>query len=206
MEQLLKPERFNIDPTCVNAEAKWSHWKITFGDFLEGITNIAEGNKLPLLCNYVSSNVYQFINECRTYTEAITILDSLFIKKHNIIFARHCLSTWNQQTGETVSEYLQILNQLSRDCNFTDVKAEDYRKEYIRDAFIRGLKCPRIRQRLLVNTLLTLDEAFEQARALELAEVQAASYMGNSISTPSAAMEDHNFSEDAIPTSAGSSS
>ena len=206
MEQLLKPERFDIDPTSANAEAKWTHWKRTFGNFLEGITNIAEGNKLPLLCNYVSSNVYQFINDCTTYTEAITILDSLFIKKRNIIFARHCLSTRNQQSGETVSEYLQILNQLSKDCDFTDAKAEDYRKEYIRDAFIRGLKCPRIRQRLLENTLLTLDQAFEQARALELAEVHAASYMGNSISTPSAAMEDHNFPEDALPTSAGSSS
>ncbi|GFW38158.1 uncharacterized protein TNCV_602341 [Trichonephila clavipes] len=114
--------------------------------FKGGIKTITEENKLPLICNYVTPNVYQFINDCTTYAQTIAILDSLFIKKRNVIFARHCLSTRNQQTEEMVSEYLQILNQLSKDCDFTDVKAEEYRKEYIRDAFIRGLKCPRIRQ------------------------------------------------------------
>ncbi|GFV31465.1 uncharacterized protein TNCV_3462711 [Trichonephila clavipes] len=126
MEQLLKPERFDIDPTCSNSETKWCHWKKTFENFVGGIKTITEENKLTLLCNYVTSNVYQFINDCTTYAQAIAILDYLFIKKRNVIFARHCLSTRNQQTEETVSEYLQILNQLSKDCDFTDVKAEEY--------------------------------------------------------------------------------
>ncbi|GFT90666.1 uncharacterized protein NPIL_504061 [Nephila pilipes] len=91
--ELLKPERFDIDPTCANMEAKWSHWKRTFGSFLQGITNISEGNKLTLLYNYVSSSVCQYINDCSTYAEAIMTLDSLFLKKQNVIFPRHCLST-----------------------------------------------------------------------------------------------------------------
>ncbi|GFW12406.1 uncharacterized protein TNCV_816591 [Trichonephila clavipes] len=171
-----------------------------------GIKTITEENKLPLLCNYGTSNVYQFINDCTTYAQAIAILDSLFIKKRNVIFARHCLSTRNQQTEETVSEYLQILNQLSKECDFTDVKAEEYRKEYIRDAFIRGLKCPRIRQRLLENTSMTLDQAFEQARTLESAEVHAASYVGSSFPVQSAAMKTEDFSKETVATSAASSS
>ncbi|GFW01766.1 uncharacterized protein TNCV_1232661 [Trichonephila clavipes] len=180
--------------------------KKTFENFLGGIKTITEENKLPLLCNNVTSNVYQFINDCTIYAQAIAILDYLFIKKRNVIFARHCLSTRNQQTEETVSEYLQILNQLSKDCDFTDVKAEEYRKEYIRDAFIQGLKCPRIRQRLLENTLMTLDQAFEQARTLESAEVHAASYMGSSFPVQSAAMKTEDFSEETVATSAASSS
>ncbi|GFY23919.1 putative retrovirus-related pol polyprotein from transposon opus [Trichonephila clavipes] len=180
--------------------------KKTFENFLGGIKTITEENKLPLLCNYVTSNVDQFINDYKTYAQAIAILDSLFIKKRNVIFARHCLSTRNQQTKETVSEYLQILNQLSKDCDFTDVKAEEYRKEYIRDAFIRGLKCPRIRQRLFENTSMTLDQAFEQVRTLESSEVHAASYMGNSFPVQSTAMETEDFSEETVATSASSSS
>ncbi|GFW06178.1 uncharacterized protein TNCV_36541 [Trichonephila clavipes] len=151
-------------------------------------------------------NQRKFINDCTTYAQAIAILDSLFIKKRNVIFARHCLPTRNQQTEETASEYLQILNQLSKDCDFTDVKAEEYRKEYIRDAFIQGLKCPRIRQRLLENTSMTLDQAFEQARTLESAEVHAASYMGSSFPVQSAAMKTEDFSEETVATSAVSSS
>ncbi|GFV88288.1 putative retrovirus-related pol polyprotein from transposon opus [Trichonephila clavipes] len=173
--------------------------------FLGGIKTITEENKLPLLCNYVTSNVYQFINYCTTYAQAIVILD-FFLKKRNVIFARHCLSTRNKQIEETVSKYLQILNQLSKDCDFTDVKAEEDRKEYIRDAFIRGLKCPRIRLRLLENTSMTLDQAFEQARTLESAEVHAASYMGSSFPVQSAAKETEDFSEETVATSAASSS
>ncbi|GFS56546.1 uncharacterized protein TNCV_4303331 [Trichonephila clavipes] len=133
---------------------------------------------------------------------ATTSTDDKNTKKPNVIFARHCLSTRNQRTEETVREYLQILNQLSKDCDFTDVKAEEYRKEYIRDAFIRGLKCPRIRQRLLENTSMTLDQAFEQARTLESAEVHAASYTGSSLYVQSAAMK----KEETIATSAASAS
>ncbi|GFS81979.1 uncharacterized protein TNCV_1790541 [Trichonephila clavipes] len=125
--------------------------------------------------------------------------------KRNVIFARHCLSKRNQQTEETVNEYLQILNQLSKDRDFTDVKAEEYRKEYIRDAFIRGLKCPRIRQ-LLENTSMALDQSFEQARTLESAEVHAASYMGSSFPVQSAAMKTEDFSEETVATSVASSS
>ncbi|GFX40244.1 retrovirus-related Pol polyprotein from transposon opus [Trichonephila clavipes] len=180
--------------------------KKTSENFLGGIKTITEENKLPLLCNYIISNVYQFIKDCTTYAQAIAIHDSLFIKERNVTFARHCLSTRNQPTEETVSEYLQILNQLSKDCDFTDAKAEEYRKEYIRDAFIRGLKCPRIRQRLLENTSMTLDQAFEQARTLESAEVHAASYKGSSFPVQSAAMKTEDFSEETVALSAASSS
>ncbi|GFS56550.1 retrovirus-related Pol polyprotein from transposon 17.6 [Trichonephila clavipes] len=164
--------------------------------------------RLHLVRNEVSDSLNPgwFINDCITYAQAIAILDSLFIKKRNVIFARHCFLTRNQQTEETVSEYLQILNQLSKDCDFTDVKAEEYRKEYIRDAFIRGLKCPSIRLRLLENTSMTLDQAFEQARTLESAEVHAASYMGSSFPVQSAAMKTEDFSEETVATSAASSS
>ncbi|GFT42720.1 retrovirus-related Pol polyprotein from transposon opus [Trichonephila clavipes] len=53
---------------------------------------------------------------------------------------------------------------------------------------------------------MTLDQAFEQARTLESAEVHAASYMGSSFPVQSAAMETEDFSEETVATSAASSS
>ncbi|GFS89167.1 uncharacterized protein NPIL_294771 [Nephila pilipes] len=106
-------------------KAKQNLPEIRLPQFDGGIKTLMEENKLPLLSNYVTSNVYQFFN-CTTYTQVIVILDSLFIKKRNVMFSRHCLSTRNQQTEETVSEYLQVLSQLSKDCDFTYVKAEEY--------------------------------------------------------------------------------
>ncbi|GFX64638.1 retrovirus-related Pol polyprotein from transposon opus [Trichonephila clavipes] len=53
---------------------------------------------------------------------------------------------------------------------------------------------------------MTLDQAFEQARTHESAEVHAASYMGSSFPVQSAAMKTEDFSEETVATSAASSS
>lgn len=189
MEQFLKPERFDVDPTCTGAEAKWKHWKKTFSNFIAKIPQVTEENKLPLLCNHVSAAVFLYVNDADKYSDAIAILDSLYIVRRNEIFARHCLATRNQQTSETVAEYLQALKQLSKDCEFKPVSAEQYKNEYVRDAFIRGLKSARIRERLLENTTISLNNAFDQARALELAEQNSASYLTTPASTFTAAAE-----------------
>jgi hypothetical protein len=195
MDQLLKPEKFDVDPTSVGVEAKWKHWKQTFSNYLREIPDIAETSKFPLLCNYVSSNVFLHINDCLNYDAAITVLDSIYVTKRNEIFTRHCLASRIQNTGEPVTEFLQTLKQLSKDCNFKAVTADQYRSEYIRDSFIRGLRNPRIRERLLENSSITLENAFYQARALELAESHSASYMNASHPIPVAATD---FSDNTI--------
>lgn len=62
--------------------------KKTFSNFIEKIPNATESNKLPLLCNYVSASVYQFISEAPDYSTAIATLDSLYVIKRNEILAR----------------------------------------------------------------------------------------------------------------------
>ena len=87
----------------------------------------------------------------------------------NEIFARHQLATRKQSPSEDLSEFMLALKNLSKDCLFTDVTAKVYAEEYVRDAFITGLCSQSIRTRLLENTKLTLEQAFNQARSLELA-------------------------------------
>ncbi|XP_035214100.1 uncharacterized protein LOC118187918 [Stegodyphus dumicola] len=110
METPLKPERFDVDPACVGAESKWKHWKRTFSNFLTQVKEATEERKLQLF---------------------------IYITERSEIFARHCLASRFQQTGESVNEYLQILKQLSKDCEFESVTAEEYKNEYINDAFIQ---------------------------------------------------------------------
>ena len=65
---------------------------------------------------------------------------------------------------------------MSKDCNYREVSASQNRDEAIRDAFISGLLSSLIRQRLLENNTLTLEAAFDQARALESAKKRSDSY------------------------------
>lgn len=103
----------------------------------------------------------------------------MYVKPKNEVFARHLLATRRQESSESLDAYLQALKSLGKDCNFQAVTANQNRDDYIRDSFINGLQSNAIRQRLLENETLTLQTAFDQARALESAQKQSASYSTN---------------------------
>ena len=175
MDKILRPERFGVDPNSSQAVKAWKHWHRTFTNFLSSVSE-QKPDKLNVLINYVSPSIYDYISESKTYDEAIETLQSLYIKPKNEIFARHLLATRRQQAGESLEEFLQALKLLSADCNFKTVSVEKYKEESIRDAFISGLLFPTIRQRLLENMNLDLQTAFDQARALYLAQKNSESY------------------------------
>ncbi len=186
MDTLLKPARLDLDPNSPSAAKEWKHWHKTFTNFLSEC-----GERVPdkyrTLINYVSHNVYEYIEDCADYESALEVLNQLFIKKPNEIFARHLLATRRQKSGETLVEFIQELRRLSKDCNLKSVSAEQYREELIRDSFINGLLSPLIRQRLLENSTLDLKSAFDQANALDLAQKNAEIYTMPTIPTVTAA-------------------
>ena len=175
MDTLLKPARLNLDPNSPSAAKEWKHWHRTFINFIDECGERAP-NKFRTLVNYVSHDVYDYIEDCADYDAAIETLTHLYIKTPNEIFARHLLSTRRQKPGETLTEFLQELRKLSKDCNLKNVTAEQYREELIRDSFINGIASPLIRQRLLENTQLGLRAAFDQANSLDLAQKNSEAY------------------------------
>jgi hypothetical protein len=109
-------------------------------------------------------------------------LEALFVKPTNEIYARHLLAKRRQTTNEKRDGYLQVLKTLSKDCNFKNATAVQYRHESIRDAFITGLLSNSIRQRLLENKTLDLKTMFDQARSLESAMKSSESYTDSQVS------------------------
>jgi len=175
----MKPSRLDLDQNSRSASMEWSNWRKTFKNYAEELDQQREDravDKLILLINCVSHTVYEFIEECETYDEAITALQSLYVHVPNEIFARHLLATTKQQQGQTLDEFLQTLRRLSKDCNFRTVTTEQYKQEMVRDAFINGLLSHVIRQMLLENRELDLATAFEQARTLDLAQKNSEAY------------------------------
>ncbi|XP_065678455.1 uncharacterized protein LOC124814273 [Hydra vulgaris] len=134
-------------------------------------------DKFCSIINFVSSNVYDYIEECDSYESVIETLENLYIKTPNEIFARHQLLARHQTSSESLEDFLQELRKLNKNCNYKDVSAEQYREEQIRDAFISGINSYYIRQRLLENSTLILQSAFNQARSLDIAQRNSDSYM-----------------------------
>ncbi|XP_072384754.1 uncharacterized protein [Diabrotica undecimpunctata] len=152
------------------------HWKATFKNFISSVIDVSEEEKFKLLVNYVSNNIYELISDCRKYSEAKSILEAAFVKPKNEIFARHILMTKKQQTGENIGQYVQHLKVLSKDCNFLAVSADQNREDYIKDSFINGILSNDIRQRLLENNTITLQDAIVKAQSLESVSKHSEAY------------------------------
>ncbi|XP_050503533.1 uncharacterized protein LOC126882603 [Diabrotica virgifera virgifera] len=176
MDKLLRPDRFHADPNSSRSSQEWMHWKATFENFISSVVDVSEEDKFKLLVNYVSNNIYELISDCRKYSEAKSILEAVFVKPKNEIFSRHILMTKKQQAGENIDQYVQHVKGLSKDCNFLTVSADQNREDYIRDSFISGNLSNDIRQRLLENTSITLQDAILKAQSLESASKHSEAY------------------------------
>ena len=120
----------------------------------------------------MSPDVYEYIADHITYASALDRLKELYRKPTNEIFARHTLSTRKQKEEETIDMYIESLLLLAKECDFQAVDAIENRDDYVRDAFITGLRSSSIRQRLLENRTLNLNTSqiilFSSFRILRL--------------------------------------
>ena len=175
VRSVLKPSRFCADPSDPSASKVFRHWYKTFENF---VNYGANGNldRLSLLVNYVSAEVFELIEDAQTYEEAVKTLKDTFLKPPNEIFARHLLATRVQGTGESIDNFLLDLKRLSRDCDFKAVTANEHRDEMVRDAFINGLSSSFIRQRLLEHRSLSLSTTISQAHILDRAQKESSGY------------------------------
>ena len=137
----------------------------------------------------MSPVVFEFISECERYEDAIKILNDLYDKPKNVIFARHLLATCKQENGQSLDQFLQSLKSLAKDCDFRNSTAQQIRDDAIRDSFISGLSNSNVRQRLLENDNLDLQKAFDMARSLELAQQQSLTYQNPNSSVCGASEE-----------------
>ena len=132
MDKLLCPERFDAVPNTSGADRAWIHWKRTFNGFITSIDTTAQTvNKLDILVNYVSPDVFEYITECNDFESAMVVLDSMYNVPKNEIFARLLLATRRQQVGETLNGFLNALKLLAKDCQFKAVTAQVYKQEMI---------------------------------------------------------------------------
>lgn len=92
-------------------------WQYGYRRLLNFSIKRTNTEKLKLL-NYVSSKVYQHVS----FDDAITILESLYVKLVNVVHNRHKFTISYQRPEESIDQYLQTLNLLARNCNFKAIK------------------------------------------------------------------------------------
>lgn len=78
MERLLRPDIFNQDPSSSAAAREWAHWRVRFEKFAAVIKDLTYDNKLALLINHVSADVYTYFCDHDNYQDSIAALENVF--------------------------------------------------------------------------------------------------------------------------------
>jgi len=110
LNELLKPGRFDVDPSSPKAAKQLKLWLRVYTDFIDKYGVIARSqqadapDKLRTLFAYVSADVYEMIEDCATYDAAVSKLKRSFRKvtKHYIRKTR--LSNKEAKTGRTFAD------------------------------------------------------------------------------------------------------
>ena len=129
-----------------------------------------ETDWLDALVNCASPEVYEYIDRRTAFSEAEVILEKLYVKRPNDIFARYLLRTAKQKPDQTLADFNCTLLKLAKDCDLKEVTADQYRDELMRDSFINGILSSEIRQRLLEHKTLTMSAAYDIAVTMDKAK------------------------------------
>ena len=98
----------------------------------------------------------------RTYKDITKLVQEHYNPKPSTIVERFKFNSRNQQSGESISNYVANLRQMTEFCDF-GISLEDM----LRDRLVCGIHDIRIQRRLLAEPNLTFKKAMELAIALE---------------------------------------
>lgn len=105
---------------------------------------------------------YTLPNTGGSYDEAMVALEAQFVPKVNIVVARHQFRQRAQRSDETVPEYIAALRELVATCAYNTME-----NEMLRDQLVEKAYAPAVRERLLMETSLTLESAINLASQVE---------------------------------------
>jgi len=135
-KQLFRQKELAIAPSAPDAGKVFKYWLRTVENFIESFESRAENdpavNKQRIVVSCLSPETYLYIEDADSCDDIVTILRQIFVKRKNNVCARHLLVSQRQTSGESISEYLQVLKNLAEDCTFSVVTANQYRDKLIR--------------------------------------------------------------------------
>ena len=104
----------------------------------------------------------------KSFCELVTLVKEHHTPAPSVTVQRFNFNSRSQKDGETVAQFVAELRRLSEHCAFQDALGD-----MLRDRLVCGIKDSQVQRRLLSETDLTFQKAFELAQASEVAEKNA---------------------------------
>ncbi|GFS01849.1 polyprotein, partial [Elysia marginata] len=150
--------------------------------------SISDDKKSACLLSALGAKVYGTLRSMtalalpstKSYEELCTIHTSHFCPKPLEIMERFKFHKKNQDSSESISNFILTIKRLSEHCNFgANLNTA------LRDRFVCGLKDVNIQKRLLQEKNLTFDTATNIALAMETAQHDAVEMQGQALASHS---------------------
>ena len=161
----------------------WNQWENAFKNYLLAIGtdsfNAARKRALLLHCiglegQRIFNTLPESTDEDNVYDNALAALKRHFQPSVNVVSERYKFRQRKQHHGESIDFYVASLRDLAKTCSFETCTD----KEMIRDQIVEKTTMPKIRERLLMESELTLEKTLEIARSIESA-VRESKILGN---------------------------
>lgn len=156
-----------------NVAEQWKNWKQRFEIYCDAndIKKQTETKQIAIFLNLIGDyglEVFNSLNIDRKSTTIENVLnhfDKKFNPQSNITVERYNFFTRLQQQDESLDNYVTILNNLAKSCEFNNLK-----DSLVKDMFVIGINNSKIRETLLQQEKLTLEDALKIAKSMELSQ------------------------------------
>ncbi|XP_019746382.1 uncharacterized protein LOC109528343 [Hippocampus comes] len=173
MDKLSPPTSMQLTGSLAD---NWKRFKQRFTIYIaaSGAGGDDEKLKAHILLHVIGEDALDVYNSFRldeanlTLAELMKKFEEYFVPKQNVTFERYKFFTHDQQQGVPFDQYLAELHTLSKTCEF-----DTLRDSLVRDRIVCGTADNALRERLLRETELTLDECVSMCRAAETTKAQA---------------------------------
>ena len=156
---------------------EWSQYveRIEFYFTANSIENTAEnaGRRKAILLSVIGGKTYGLLRDLlapdrpsdKTYDEVVEVLKKHFQPKPSEIVMRYKFNTRTRKSNETVADYVADLRHLSEHCNY-GASLENM----LRDRIVCGINDESTQRKLLSESNLTFQTAFDTAQGMETAQ------------------------------------
>ena len=156
-------------PFNFHEPAEWSAWRSRFGHFRLASKLSKEEQEVQVSALLYSMgpeaeriySTFELAEGDRTFDTVLSKFDEHFIPQRNIIHLRAQFHRREQQSKETIEEYIRALYELSEHANFPN------KEDCIRDRLVLGVRDKELSEKLQLKADLSLKEAITTARQYE---------------------------------------
>ena len=172
--QVPAPKPLDVDGDRAD---NWKIWKQRWDNYciITGLLDQPEDYKCAMLLHSIGIEAMRIFNGLKfsdgedrnNMADVIKKFDQHFLGQTQEFFERFQFNRRNQESGESIDEYVSVLRNMAKTCGFCDCM----RELLIMDRILLGILDDKTREELLSTHDLTLGKALEICRAREAATI-----------------------------------